>query len=67
MAESKELRSLLRAAELAGWTVTRSTGTNHWRLADPSGGPLLHVSATPSDGRALRNIRRDLERAGVKV
>lgn len=41
--------------------VTRSS---HLRLRAPSGG-IVHVSGSPSDGRALRNVEADLRRAAV--
>lgn len=49
-----------------GWMVSR-TGGNHLKFAPPSGDGLVLVSSTPSDYRADMQIRKDLERVGLKV
>ena len=56
---NKDLRKLLD--QFPGATA-RKTGGNHWRIALPGGG-LVVASNTPSDRRALQEIRADLRRA----
>ncbi len=41
--------------------AVRATGHNHLRLAHPSGWVVV-ASGTPSDARALRNLRAELRR-----
>lgn len=62
-----EMRRLREAAIAAGWTVTTSGG-NHLRWTPPGGqgGPVF-TSATPSDRRALANMRRDFRKHGLEV
>ena len=55
----KDLRKLLD--QYPGATA-RKTGGNHWRIALPNGGIVI-ASNTPSDRRALSEIRSDLRRA----
>jgi hypothetical protein len=54
----KDLRKLLSKY---GATVSK-TGGGHWRIALPGGG-IVVASGTPSDRRALQEIRADLRRA----
>ena len=53
----KELRHVLRAAEQKGWAFVR--GKSHIK-GTHSSGKTVTVSVSPSDGRAINNIRKDL-------
>lgn len=61
----REVDQLVAAAVLNGW-VCRSGG-KHYVLRSPDGVTTVTVSKTPSDFRAVRNIRADLRRAGVPL
>ena len=55
---NKTLRTLLdEFVEQYGLTVVR--GKRHWKVKHPSG-RMTTISESPSDCRALNNIRRDL-------
>jgi predicted RNA binding protein YcfA (HicA-like mRNA interferase family) len=56
-----ELKQLLRAAKAAGWQV-RPTGSGHLQLRHPAGG-IVVTSSSPSDRRALANLKAQLRRA----
>lgn len=58
----REARKVYRAwlGQLPGWGL-EETGGDHLRFVGPEG-ELVHVSATPSDHRALKNARSDLRR-----
>jgi predicted RNA binding protein YcfA (HicA-like mRNA interferase family) len=55
-----DLAKLLRQASACGWQVMRTR--RHWRLLHPNGG-IVVLSSTPSDRRALLNVRAQLRRA----
>jgi hypothetical protein len=55
----KDLRKIMEAARLRGWTVTK--GTRHFILDHPHGGRVV-VATSASDWRALANVRADIER-----
>jgi predicted RNA binding protein YcfA (HicA-like mRNA interferase family) len=63
---SKELGKIRRYLEDHGWTCTQRRRGGHWRIAGPAG-QLVVISASPSDPRALNNIRADLRRAGAPL
>jgi predicted RNA binding protein YcfA (HicA-like mRNA interferase family) len=56
------LRELLRAAEARGWRVELTRRGAHVRLTHPAGG-IVFAASTPSDCRALANLRAQLRRA----
>jgi predicted RNA binding protein YcfA (HicA-like mRNA interferase family) len=56
-----DLKQQLRQAEAHGWRVQPTRG-GHWRLLHPDGG-IIVMSSTPSDCRALRNMRAQMRRA----
>lgn len=60
----REVDELVATAVLQGWT-SRSGG-KHYVLRSPDGVSTVTVSKTPSDFRAVLNIRADLRRAGVQ-
>ena len=55
---NKELRNVLKTAEQQGWTFGR--GKNHIKGTHTSG-KTVTVSVSPSDARAINNIRKDLK------
>lgn len=55
--------ALLERAKDAG-AVVGLTGSGHWRITTPDG-KRLFVSQTPSDHRAVINLRAELRRAGL--
>jgi hypothetical protein len=61
----KEYQELLKLAEQQGWTVVRRNNT-HLAWVSPTGAKV-YSSATPSDWRAVLNLKRDLRRYGLKV
>lgn len=61
----RELRALARAAERQGWSVER-TRNNHLKWKPPQGQYYVS-SSTPSDHRALRNIRAHLIQRGLRL
>lgn len=60
----KEIARLRRLAEDCGWTVEHTRG-NHLRWLPPDGGSFVISSATPSDHRALLNLRAHLRQRGL--
>ena len=60
-----DLERLLRQASASGWRVARTRG-GHWRLLYPNGG-IVVLSSTPSDHRALRNVRAQMRRAERRI
>ena len=60
MSVKTEIKKLLREVQLEGWLVTK--GRKHYRLMPPGGGPMIFVSATPSDQRTLANVRSQIKR-----
>jgi hypothetical protein len=65
MSMLKELRSLLELATQQGWTVEQRN-TNHYKLVAPNG-KVVFTSSTPSDRRAIENIKRDLRSGGLVI
>ena len=55
-----DLERLLRQASACGWQVTR-TRKSHWRLT-LSSGTVVVTGSSPSDFRALLNLRALLRR-----
>jgi len=65
MSVLKEMKSLLELAKDQGWEVERNKN-NHIKFLSPNGG-IVFVSSTPSDHRALENIKRDLRVNGLVI
>lgn len=65
-AKDKEVRRLIRFAIKLGWTV-EVTGSGHLKWKPPDGSPFVVSSRTPSDPRALQNLRAYLRRAGLPL
>jgi predicted RNA binding protein YcfA (HicA-like mRNA interferase family) len=55
------LKELLRAAEARGWQLELTRRGGHVRLVHPDGGVVV-ASGTPSDRRALANLKAMLRR-----
>lgn len=54
---------LIEQAKEAG-AVVRLSGSGHWRILTPAG-RIIFASRTPSDRRAVINLRAQLRRAGL--
>lgn len=60
----KKIRELISSAEAQGWRVVY--GNKHIKCYPPEvDRGLVVISTTPSDKRAYRNIKSDLERKGL--
>lgn len=57
---------LNRLAGEPGWSVTLRRRSGHYRIAAPDG-RVYFASSTPSDHRAVRNLRAALRRMGAPV
>jgi predicted RNA binding protein YcfA (HicA-like mRNA interferase family) len=57
-----DLRQLLRAAEARGWRVELTRRGGHVRLTHPDG-TIVVTGSTPSDHRALANLKAQMRRA----
>jgi hypothetical protein len=65
---SRDLTPLRRLATRQGWVVV--AGGKHLVWTPPATRPDAHrvtTSLTPSDWRALQNIRADLRHAGLRL
>jgi len=62
MSLKKDVLELQKVATGQGWVVTRNK-SNHLKWISPLGGSVFS-SATPSDWRALANLKRDLKAYG---
>lgn len=61
---NKEIRILLKIARQQNWRIDGQG--KHLRWFSPDGISIVVTGSTPSDHRALANIKRDLRRAGLK-
>lgn len=55
----KDVEAILKLLKAEYGCTVRITGKEHWRVSRP-GFPPITMSRTPSDPRALKNIRRDV-------
>lgn len=62
---NREYRHLATVAQDQGWTVTLTHG-NHLKWVSPTGSVYFSASS-PSDFRALKNLRSDLARRGLRL
>ncbi len=61
----RDINRLIDTARRQGWQVERRK-SGHYLLTPPSrDGPLVCVASTPSDHKAISNIRADLRRSGL--
>lgn len=58
---NKEVRKLIKWAEANGWHFVRRTSTGHIMLRHDTGVSVT-MASTPSDPRAIRNARSDMQR-----
>jgi len=65
MSAMKELKSLFKEIENQGGRVLR-TRNNHYKVIC-SNGNIVFISSTPSDNRALENIKHDLRASGIEI
>lgn len=65
MSLSREVQVIAREYRKQGWRVTHTR--RHLRFSPPGGGPFVIVACTPSDHRALKNIRARLKRADTSA
>lgn len=64
---NKQLKSLVRTAEQAGWTW-KATTRGHLQFIPPDKGKsIVTVSGTPSDHRAWQRVRSDFRHSGLSV
>lgn len=66
MANKKELAVLIKLALKAGWQV-ELTKKCHYKWTAPNRIDFFYSSGTPSDCRALKNLKQDLRRHGLEV
>ena len=57
----RDLSRILDDARDRGWRAELTNG-GHWRLRGPNQA-LLFTGSTPSDHRAIKNLRSDIRRA----
>lgn len=62
----REVIALIRQLERKGYTVKRSR-SNHWKVYSPNGRMVSSMAVTPTDTRAISNIKKFLRRAGVDI
>lgn len=62
---SKDIRQLFRTVKKHGWTVERRK-SGHYLLQGPNDEKVF-CGGTPSDHRAVENIKRDLSRNGLDL
>jgi hypothetical protein len=62
---SKDFKKLTKKIRSKGWDV-RQRRSGHYVIEGPNGEKVF-CSATPSDHRSLRNIERDLVKAGLDI
>ena len=59
------LNDVLKALKAQGWDVGR-TRSGHYKLTSPSGQPVF-TGSTPSDARAVNNLRSTLQKNGADL
>ena len=62
---NKDCAQLVRKAKKQGWRLVQ--GKQHPRLYPPDGGDYIVMPGSPSDHRAVKNIRAEMRRRGVDV
>jgi hypothetical protein len=66
MGRPQTVKDLVRLARAQGWSV--EMGSGHWKFVPPDKSKsVVHVAATPSDWRTLKNTVGMLRRAGLDV
>lgn len=64
MASNKLIKELMRHARAQGWR-TEPTRSGHVKWLPPEG-PFVISAGSPSDPRAIANLRADLRRHGLE-
>ena len=64
MSNNKELKQLMEDGKRKGWIIEKTNG-GHYRWVNRRTGAFFFASATPSDWRAMKNIRAKMNRAEV--
>jgi len=59
-----DLQSLIRTAQRQGWSVQLRRG-GHLAWKSPSGDGVVFSASSPSDWRAMPNLKSSLRRAGL--
>ena len=59
----KQIKALLADLERQGATI-KATSRNGWQVLCPNGG-IVTIHATPSDHRALLNLKSELRKRGM--
>ncbi len=62
---NKEVKKLFKRIQDHGWSVRRRRN-NHYLIEGPDGEKVF-CGGTPSDHRAIKNIERDLAKAGLDL
>jgi predicted RNA binding protein YcfA (HicA-like mRNA interferase family) len=63
---NKDIRKLIKAAELAGWTVKKTSG-NHLKFVPPDISlEVIIVASTPGSQNEYRRKKERLTKMGVK-
>lgn len=60
---NKEIQELVKEAKHQGWTV-ELTKSVHYKWISPLGA-FVFTASTPSDNRAIKNIKRELRAKGM--
>lgn len=61
---AKDVRRIVEELETRGWRIVKN---KHWKAYAPDGSSPVCMAVTPSDRRALLNIRSVLRRRGVEL
>jgi len=59
------LKKLLKEARKQGWAPVQKKKGTMWRSSDGKGQVMVH--GTPSDYRAIENLRRDFKANGLDI
>lgn len=63
---SREMADLVKQARRQGCSVEQQKRSNHYKIKVPNGG-IVVCAATPSDQRAVLNMRARLRREGLNL
>jgi predicted transcriptional regulator len=62
MSNKRDIKQLIEKAQEQGWIIIK-TSNNHYKWISPLGG-LFYSASTPSDYKAIKNIKRDMKANG---
>lgn len=63
----KHLRKIIKKAKKQGWLVERTKNSHVKFIPKDKSQRPVYTGSTPSDKRALLNLKKDLERSGLKL